>query len=462
MIRYFCFLLFPLLLVLNSTAQIIGKLTLSNSTFASTTNELPFWLWANNDGKIAKNNSFLNLSEIGASGIYVFNDSRLYITAGTTLLAGIANESYFQPNQLFTKLNLNHWELSAGLYQDELMFGGLSSSNGNLAKSRNARPYPRIGFRISDYKPVPFIGKRLSFKGEYDEGLLTDERWVDKTHLHHKSFYLKYSPTTNFNVQAGFENFVMWGGTSRNEKIGPLPADLNAYWKYIKGAKGDERFPAGDQMYVAGNSFGTYQILLTQKFEKVEASLNISHPYEDYSGINWSNWPDNLIGFHLKFIEQNSFISELLYEFTNTRQQGISDSLYQWYRAHHDNYFNHGTYRSGVTNYGQTMVSPLFLPVKIEEGISTGIESTRFFSHHFGAKGNVGHTVAWKGMLTYVEHLGTYSKPYIHNKKYVFGLIEALYYDERLPFTLGILFAADVSNAVSNKAGFQVKLSKEW
>ena len=165
----------------------------------STAGELPFWLWPNNDGKIIKNNLFLNLSEIDAAGIYVFNDSRAFIKVGTTLLAGIANESYFQPNQLSAKLNINSWELNAGFYRDK-----------------------------------------------------------------------------------------------------------------------------------------------------------------------------------------------------------------------------------------------------------------------FGVKGNIGHAVVRKGMLTYVEHFGTYAKPYKHNKKYVFGLIETLYYGERLPFALGISFAADASNAVSNKAGFQLKLSKEW
>lgn len=469
MIRHFFILFFALVLAITSAAQISGKFTVTNSTLISTSDELPFWFWANTDGKIGENNAFLNLSEIDASSTYTLNDSRAYIEAGTTLLAGIANESYFRPNQLFAKLNLNNWELNAGLYNDELMFGGLSSSNGNLAKSRNARPYPRIGIRVADYKPVPFAGQRLSFKGEYDEGLLIDERYVDKTHLHHKSFYLKINFTSDFNLQAGFEHFAMWGGTSRNKTIGRLPDNLSAYWKYIRGANGGEDFPETDQLNVAGNSYGTYQILLTKQFGNIETSLNISHPFEDYSGINWLNWPDNLIGLHIKFKERNGFVSELLYEFTNTRQQGITDSLYRWVeheqrwlRVHEDNYFNHGVYHSGITNYGQTMVSPLFYPVKIKDGISSGIESNRFFAHHFGAKGKLGQTVAWKGMLTYVEHFGTYAAPYSYSKKYVFSLFEVFYEGEALPFTMGFSLAADLSNTVADKGGFQFILRKEW
>ena len=84
-----------------------------------------------------------------------------------------------------------------------------------------------------------------------------------------------------------------------------------------------------------------------------------------------------------------------------------------------------------------------------------------FYRDKFGVKGNIGHAVVRKGMLTYVEHFGTYAKPYHHNKKYIFALIETLNYGDRLPFTVGISFATDVSNALSNKTGFQAKLSKE-
>src|SRR5680860_978349 len=234
--KYFLFVLPFLFPILNSNAQTDFSFGASNRTLISTSGEMPFWMWANNDGKINKDNAFLNLSELEVAGKYFFNDSNSFFLAGSNLIAGLGNKnSYFQPNQLFAGINLNNWELNAGMYYDEELFGGLSTSNGNMANSRNARPHPRIVARVAQFKPVPYLGNFLLFKGEYEEGLLLDERYVDKTHLHHKSFYLKIQPTKTFDIQMGLEHFAMWGGTSQNKDIGKLPGDWNAYWKYIRG-----------------------------------------------------------------------------------------------------------------------------------------------------------------------------------------------------------------------------------
>lgn len=450
--------------IFDSAAQMQTNLEVANSTFVSSTQQLPFWMWANNDGKIDGNNSLLNLSEASFTGRYGFNNPNMSVKAGATLVAGFGNnDSYFQPNQLFSGINLNNWELNIGLYHEETKFAGLSTSNGNMANSRNARPYPKIGISVSKYKPLPFIGNFLSFKGEYNEGLLNDNRYVEQTHLHHKSFYLKFHPARKFTIETGFEHFAMWGGTSSNHEIGKLPQSFNAYWKYIRGANGGSDFLETDQLNVAGNSYGTYQVTFTQIFKSFDASINISHPFEDYSGINWRNWPDNIIGLYIEMGKPNKFLTHFLYEFTNTRQQGISDSLYvwieneqHWYRVHDDNYYNHGVYRSGVTYYGKTMGSPLFKPVIERDGISMGIESTRFFAHHFGAKGNLSDYLAWQAMFTYMEHFGTYGKPYGTVHKQVSFIVDLAYSQPVSPFDLFVSLAADKANIAQNVLGAKI------
>ena len=219
-------------------SQVNTSLKVSNDVFISSSANLPFWMWANRDGKIDKENTFLNLSEFSGSGKLLFNDSKSYLQAGTTLLAGLGNKnSYLQANQLFARLNIKNWELNAGLYYNEEQFGGLSTTNGNIAQSRNARPHPRIGIRLADYKPIPWIGKYIEFKGEYEEGWLNDKRFVMGTHLHHKSLYFRLKPFENFDIQAGLEHFVMWGGISSDENIGQLPDNCSAYYHYISWKK---------------------------------------------------------------------------------------------------------------------------------------------------------------------------------------------------------------------------------
>lgn len=464
--KFFLIIFTFVLLTFETVGQTNSALSISNSTLVSTSDKMPFWLWANTDGKIEADNSFLNLSEINGSVLHFFNDSNSYIKTGAQMVYGAGNTSqYFQPNQLFAGINLNNWELNIGLYHNNLLFDGLSSTNGDLSKSRNARPYPRITISISEYKPVPFLNKILSFKGEFSEGILNDNRFVNNTLLHHKSLYFKIETFQNFDIQAGLEHFVMWAGTSQNKDIGDLPRSASDYLRYITGRKGDEGFLPTDQINVAGNQYGTYQILLTKKFDKFEASLNISHPFEDMSGLRFQNWPDNLIGLSLKLKNTNKLITHFLYEFTNTRQQGVTDSLYvwldeqqEWHRSGADNYYNHGIYRSGATYFNKMMGSPLFLPVIIKDGISRGSGSTRFFAHHIGLKGKIHKDVEWKSMVTFIRHFGFWGNPYEKPQNQTSFLLNFLFTGDQIPFNIELTVAGDIADTYQNNLGAQLGL----
>ena len=463
--------IFSLILFLNQiNAQTSTQFNISNSTLVSTPDQ-PFWLWANHDGKIISGNHFLNLTDASFSGLHDFKGSSLLLITGTDLVAGLGNKTrYFQANELFAGFNLENWEIKGGLWVNEMLFGGLSTSNGNIAYSRNARPHPRISLRIADYKPLPWIGKFLLFKAEYEEGWLNDERYVKNTHLHHKSLYLKFKISDNFNLQAGLEHFVMWGGISQNSTVGKLPDDFSAYLKYITGQKGNQNFLPTDQENVAGNQYGTYQAMFTYHFKNWTAVLNISHPFDDLSGMNWRNWPDNLIGIYITSNKRNRFVTDFIYEYTDTRNQSArTDSLYYWNegsqtwgKEEYDNYFNHGIYRSGATYRQLAMVSPLFFPVVVKNGISYGFKSNRFFAHHFGAKGKLSRDLAWKGMVTYVQELGTYQYPYPVNGKQLSGYLKITYIGNDLPFEISSDIAGDLIQKQNNKFGMQIALLKSW
>lgn len=453
-------------MVFESMSQTSHSGSISNSTLVSTSDQMPFWLWANTDGKIDADNSVLNISEINAAGTHFFNDSNSFIKAAADLDYAIGdNSKYFQANQIYTRLNLNNWEVFVGMVHNDLYFEGLSTSNGNIARSRNAHPYPKIGIRVSDYKPIPFLDKFLSFKGEYDEGILNDDRFIDRTHLHHKSFYLKAELFKNFSIQGGVEHSVMWGGTSQNEKIGELPDDCSAYLKYITGSQGNDDFPVTDQLNVVGNQYGSYQLLLTQKCDRFEAGLNISHPFEDFSGVNLVNWPDNIIGFTIKLKEENKIITHFIYEYTNTRQQGIKDSTHIWNEEeqkwdfiHYDNYYNHGIYASGVTYQQKMMSSPLFNPVRIKDDISRGPESTRFFAHHIGMKGNINSDISWKSMVTFIRQFGNWSQPNKAVKDQTSILLNLFYSGDLIPFNIDFTVAGDIADSNPNRLGLQFGL----
>jgi len=453
-----------------STAQNPIQISVSNTTFAATDSVLPFWFVANQHGKIKSSGQFLNISELIIGQTYSSNTkSKIGYTWGGDVIAAFGESNYYQVNRAFAGLAFNGWELKGGMFYDEVKYAGLSTSNGNIARSENARPVPKIRFSTLGYKPVPFMQNWLSFKGEYDEGFLNDERYVEGAHLHHKSLYFKIHPSTSWNFDIGFEHYAMWGGTSRNENIGDLPEGWNAYWRYVFALPGDENFLATDQDNISGNQLGTYQLKYERNLSEMKIALYVSHPWEDNSGLNWHNWPDNLIGLHFDFHNKKAFITDIVYEFTNTRQQGVKDSIYyldnnsgKWKMREYDGYYNHGVYRSGFTYQQQVLSSPLFYPVTENNGISIGIQSNRFFSHHVGAKGNLSDNIKWKGLLTYIQHLGTYSKPYSSKQKQVSGLFEVQYINPDFPVELGLSAAADVSNVTGNNLGFNFSVIKSW
>ena len=467
-----CRLFLVIFLLLNGlklSAQSGFNISVSDHVMISSSH-LPFWFWANQEGRIDPGASFLNLTDISADGESLLKkDHQLLFEYGVTATAGIEKRNYFQLNRFFGKMHYKGWQINAGMYYDAMQLEGLSTTNGNLSQSRNFRPYPRIGLSTTGFKPVPFVRNWLAFRLEYDEGMLIDKRYVMHTHLHHKAFYFQVTPVSGWVIQAGIEHFVMWGGTSRDEQIGKLPDDFISYLRYISGSHGSEVFPEMDQSNVAGNQYGTYQIKIMKETEKYSVAFYLSHPFDDHSGVNLRNYPDNLLGVHFHLKNSDAFLSDFLYEFTDTRQQSVKDSLYswdavgqRWYRNEVDNYFSNSIYRSGVTYHQMAMCSPLFAPVIISDGVSLGFGSSRLVSHHIGFKGRVTNGLHWKALLTATRYLGTYRKPYQPEKKQLSGLMEFNYVNDKLPFDLGLSVAADAGSLYEDSFGVQCRISKEW
>lgn len=444
-------------------------ISVSNTTLAATDSVLPFWFTANQHGKIQENNSFLNISELFIGQNYQnINNQKTGYTWGGDFVAAFGENSYYQVNQAFAGFSFKGWEIKGGMFYDEILFAGLSTSNGNIAASGNARPVPKVRFATLGFKQLPFWQNWFSFQGEYEEGFLNDERYVGGAHLHHKSFNLKFQTSATFNFQFGFEHYAMWGGTSKNENIGELPGWEN-YWRYVFALPGGEDFPETDKKNISGNQLGTYQLQAEKEYSEFNVAAYISHPWEDNSGLNWHNWPDNLIGLHVNFKNNKKLITDVVYEFTNSRQQSIRDSTYswdettgKWKKNEYDNYFNHGVYASGFTYLKQVMSSPLFFPINISNSISMGLKSNRLFSHHFGFKGNFSDFIEWKGFLTYIQHLGTYPQPYEENQKQISGLFEVHYINPDFPFQIGLSAARDTGNYAGKNLGIQLILTKRW
>ena len=172
--------------------------TQSNLTFETAlesafgTKELPFWIVSNQEGR------YQNANYINQQAFFGFKYSKkkflatpVGIELGSKLIANYSKQANLHFNEAFVKAYFKGWKLEGGLFKEPLYFDGISSTNGNIDRSNNARPYPRIRFSTDEFIPFFFWKKIFSFKAEYDEGILNDSRIVNGTRFHHKSLYAK-------------------------------------------------------------------------------------------------------------------------------------------------------------------------------------------------------------------------------------------------------------------------------
>jgi hypothetical protein len=453
--------LFFLFLSTLANAQYSGNNTISVESLYSTGDDLPFWFSHNQSGKYnipAKTNQLLSLQSYHR--VDNLFKSSLDIKAGANFIGTYSNRFHFHFNELFAGVMLWNFKLEGGLFRDEENFYGLSSTNGNIDRSLNARPYPKIRLATDQFIPFFFFKDWFSYKAEYDEGWLGNEQYVKETHLHHKSLYGKFKLNKQLFITAGLNHYVMWGGISPDPQFGKLPSDFHAYLLYITGGKGDSSFPETDQYNVAGNQFGSYSLQLELIKNRYNLTFYYSHPFEDKSGMEYDNWRDNLIGVYIDF-KKRALIEKVLYEFMYTIHQSGNTHLYGYMRGR-DNYYNHGVYLSGYTYKGYSMASPLFSPILLVKGISTGIENNRIAMHHIGLDGSLNEHLRWEGRFTYSHNLGTYDHPYQNPKDQLSSIVTFDYSLPKFPVNLSLSLAADVGELYENRFGVLIKLSKNW
>ena len=302
------------------------------------------------------------------------------------------------------------------------------------------------------YLPLPFAKKWLSFRFQYEEGLLgLDNQAVTNARLHHKNLYLKSRLSPTLILTAGVEHYVFWGGIS--PVFGQLPV-WNEYFRYVLGRKGGKRAPIFDQVFIAGNGLGMYNVELKKDWPTYIASFYWNHPFEDLSQTSMVNIIDGLFGIHLEKKEKRSFFTEFVYEYMRT-QYRLRDKPPRG----DDNYFNHSNYTSGFTYFQRMMGSPLFVPVIGPDGISRGIESNMMWMHHLGLGGALGGGFSWKSLVTVSRNFGTPSNLFPKPPYECSVLFESRFVSPKLPFALKAGLAGDFGNRFEHRYGGYLGIS---
>ena len=410
----------------------------------SSESTLPFWMTANKFGTVPNSHH----SSVYAALFSDFKapESDFSFSYKASFTGYMASKNDFFINELYGSLKFKRVQLDLGRKNDGIKWEGLSSSNGSIIKSTNTRAFPGINLKTDGYLKLPFAKKWLRIKANYAEYLLNDKRVVDGAHLHHKSLYFKSVLSEKFSMITGMDHYVQWGGTSKDGRR--FPSSFKDYIRILIGYSGGETALETDQINALGNTVGAYLFQLNYIGEKTNWNAYWSHPFEDRSGRELSNYPDALYGFFMDLKKPESFITHVLAEFTYTKNMSGSTGI-----SGRDGYFNNGVYNSGWTYFGHTIGSPFFRTKEPIDGITGGVDPnySRFTAYHLGFKGFLSETLQYKTNFSYIHYAGWFENPI--NEDQFSSLIEIYVQPKKFPLEISLGAAADFGSALPNNFG---------
>ncbi len=403
------------------------KYSLELSSIFSSKETLPFWMVSNKQGAVPNSNNGMVI--IGLSKD--FDDSNLknwQFSYGAQFTGSIAKENDVLINQLYSSIRYKKLQLDLGVKHNPILWQGLSSSNGNITESGNARSLPGYNIQLTQYIPFPVFKQWLSFKGQYGDYLMNDPRFIDHTRLHKKSIYFRAALNKHWNLTAALNHYVQWGGTSIN---GSKQAhSFKDYLRVVSGMSGDANTVDNERLNALGNHLGSYLLKLDYKGDRKNISFYYSHPFEDRSGRELQNWRDGIYGFFVDFKKPTAIVSHLLTEFTYTKNMSGSSSHGRDENGKpimargKDDYFNNFVFKSGWTYFGNCLGSPYFTTKDIgTNGITEGFKDNRFMAFNLGLKGTI-KSIEYKAMLSHTTYFGWFGSEYSPKPTQFSGYLE--------------------------------------
>ena len=429
--------------------------TIHSSAGLSSDTTLPFWLVANQHGSVP--NSDYGLLNTAIFKAYDTPNTLFDLSYKASATGFIAQENKLLLNELYLGVRFKNILLDIGAKNDAVLWNNLSSSNGSIIKSNNARAIPGINIKTNNYVTLPFAKSWLEVKANFAHYFMDDTRFVDNTNLHHKSLYLKTSLSPDFEIITGLDHYAQWGGSS--PQYGAQPKSLKDYVRIIFGAEGGDNALETDQNNALGNHIGSFLLQFNYNKENIGLNFYYSHPFEDTSGREMTNWQDGLYGFFVDFKKQQAFVTHLLAEFTYTKNMSNiprSD-------VGPDNYFNNGIYQSGWTYHGNTIGSPYFTPKPIDDGITSGVivGDNRFAAFNIGANGFL-KSLPYKILLSHTTYYGWFGQEYDPNPYQFSGILDLVIPQDvfKLPFDVSASFAFDAGTYRPQNFGAFLSITK--
>ncbi|ACY49612.1 capsule assembly Wzi family protein [Rhodothermus marinus] len=419
-------------------AQALSSLRLEGElgVRAATAGRLPFWLAANQWGRFDPKS---------ANGYVLLNGqwerqphAWLSYGVGGELLLRRAHDPSAHFVEAYGRVRVGFLEAHVGRRREIVGTVDTLLSSGAPDVSPNATPIPKIVVRTPHYTSVPGTRGWVQFHGYWAHGWMKDVRQVEDTYLHQKYLYLRFGPGS-WRIYAGLVHQAFWGGTSRNPSIGRLPQGLDDYFRTFFALNAGEGAPRGEQIYIQGDHFGTYDFGFSLEGRRFGLLVYRHFFYEDRDGLKFKNPQDGLLGLALRDRE-GRLVERVVYEFLYTKRQSgpIGPGPGRGGPGGRDNYYNHYIYRTGWTHYGRTVGSPLMFAFEDRaKRLTGGVENNRVVAHHLGLAGRLAPALRYRLLATYSRNYGTY------NGRDVLQQPGATYRFEPPPEQLSVLMVLD-------------------
>ncbi|WP_221394295.1 capsule assembly Wzi family protein [Dyadobacter sp. NIV53] len=428
----------------------------------------PFWMHSNTNGVIPVNGSFLS----GQLALYKkYNTSIKRFaqwSAGLELITNTGNSNNIFFTDLYLAGKLGPVELSLGQKKEYMGLADSTLSSGGVAMGNNYRPYPKIQISAPKYFNVIPGSDILAFKFSYSDGILGPAQVqygnvseVSRIYLHQKSVYLRLGRKDFiFNLYAGFNHQVIWGG---EDKIFSGGLSRGAAYKYVVFGK-----PwSGSRV---GNHFGTIDLALEAKTNMGVFFLYRQSIYEDGSLIKFSNIADGLNGLRFKRTnidksDRTFKINTALIEFVYTKNQGGAVFNYNAGIFGNDNYFNHYIYTQGWSYRGRSLGTPLISPQSlIKNNLPHNSRdftiNNRISAFHTGFYATwMDYQLMFKG--TYSKNYGNYNlplKPSLNQTSFIISLEKSIPIWKKS--IVSVSLATDIGQLYPNTAAASVGWKK--
>lgn len=460
------------------------KYNTSLSTNISSASSLPFWMTSNKNGIIPKSNSSLIQLKLESDFI---QKRAIDFSYGINIVASQASKANiygdkldFFLSELYISSTWKMFSASLGMKNPDEKYSGVSFSNGNLLMSGNARSYPELVLGIPNYLNV---NSWFAFKGIFANGILLDDRTIDKTNVHHKNLFLRFGKTQGFSFELGIDHYAQWGGTS--EIYGNLNSFNNFKAAIFVGSgdvmineNGDEN--TNDQYNKGGNHLGQNTFKFNYNTSDVDVSLVFRNIYEDKSGmiIRINRVKDLNANLYVDF-KKGKLIQSVAYEFITTLNQGGFSIRPEHEREPvigFDNYFGNYLYQSGWSNHGKVIGLPFITPKLDKNGKVSGISNNAIIVHHIGITGEI-LNLKYRFKASFVDNNGllrikkigegntqenyekafSYSTP-LKQQSYCLDIVFPKI--KKLPFDISASIALDQGDYLKNNIGFNLKLSR--